>query len=177
MHIFLKNQIMKKLFTIATRALLFSTLAFASCSKSSNSSTPTPTPTPTPTAFTYKVDGGAVVTVDSANATLYNTGGHREMDVYAFKGGQQVLEFHFQPSTGTKIVDTTFNSTALLTWMESPIMSFDSQSGTLTVTTCDTTTPSIVGNFNFVGKQYPYTSNVTHNITEGHMIVTKVSHQ
>jgi hypothetical protein len=167
---------MKKLSSSAMRTLFFIALSFASCSKSKTSSTPTPTPTTS--SFTYKVDGSTAVTADSANATLYTTGGHREMDVYVFKGGQQVLEFHFQPTTGAKNADTTLNSPALLTWMETAVKSFDSQSGTLTVTTCDTTTPNIVGDFNFVGKQYPYaTTTVTHTITEGHMVVTKVSHQ
>lgn len=169
---------MKKLSSIATCALLFIALDFTSCSKSSTSSTPTPTPTPTPTGFTYKVDGGATITVDSANATLYTSGTHREMDVYAFKGGQQVMEFHFEPTTGAKNADTMINSLALLTYMETPVKSFDSQSGMLTVTTCDTTAPKIIGDFNFVGKQYPYTTTTaTHTITEGHMVITKVSHQ
>jgi hypothetical protein len=169
---------MKKRSAIATQAILFIALAFTSCKKGSTGSTPTPTPTPTTASFTFKVDGGAAITADSANATLYTTGGHREMDVYVFKGGQQVLEFHFQPTTGAKNADTTATSAALLTWMESPVKSFDAQSGTLTVTTCDTTAPSIVGDFNFVGKQYPYaTTTVTHAITEGHMVVTKVTHQ
>ncbi|MBA3829352.1 MAG: hypothetical protein H0X33_10485 [Taibaiella sp.] len=166
---------MKKLSTIATRALLFIALGITSCSKSST--TPTPTPTPTPTGFTYKVDGGATITVDSANATLYTTGSHREMDVYAFKGGQQVLEFHFTPKTGTQSADPTLGVAALLTYIDSAPNSFDSQSGMINITTCDTTGNSIVGDFNFVGKQYPYTGTTTHTITEGHMVVTKLTHQ
>jgi len=162
-------------FTLAVLAL-----CVASCKKSSTSTTtPTPTPGPTAVAFTYKVDGGAAITADSAVATLYNlSSGTRYMDVYVYKGGNEVLEFHFAPTTGSKNADTTLGSAALLTYMASPVMSFDSQSGNLNVTTCDTTGNKIEGDFNFVGKQYPYsTTTVTHAISEGHMIVTKVTHQ
>ena len=127
------------------------------------------------TAFTFKLDGGAAITVDSANAKLYNYSGARIMDVYAYKGGVEILEFHFAPTTGTKAAGTTLGTGSFLTYMSSPVMSFDSQSGSMNVTTCDTVGNKIEGDFNFVAKQYPYTGAAVKTITEGHMVVTKVT--
>ncbi len=147
-----------------------------SCTKSSKSS-PTPTPTPVSAAFTFKVDGGAAITVDSATAMLYNLpGGARYMDVYAYKGGSEVLEFHLTPQTGSTTAGTTLGTT-LMTYMETVTSSYDSQSGTLNVTTCDTPGNKIEGDFNFVGKVYPYTGSTIHTITEGHMVVSKITKQ
>ncbi len=149
----------------------FMALAAASCKKSSTTTTTTP---PVTTAFTFKVDGAAAITVDSATAVLYNlTTGARYMDVYAYKGGAEVLEFHFVPQTGSQSVTNVLGGTSL-TYLESAVSSYDAQSGTLNITTCDTTGNKIVGDFNFVGKVYPYTGTTTHTITEGHMIVSKI---
>ena len=147
------------------------TITALSCKKTST----TTTPPPASTAFTYKVDSGSVVTVDSATAMLYNLpGGVRYMDVYAYKAGTEVLEFHFVPKTGSNAVGGGLGGTSM-TYMETPVSSFDAQSGTLNITTCDTVGNKIVGDFNFVGKVYPYTGSTSHTITEGHMVVTKIT--
>lgn len=130
-------------------------------------------------AFTFKVDGGAAITADSANALLYNLpgAGGREMDVYVYKAGAQILEFHFSPVTGNKAASTTLGGAgyAFLTYDSSPVNSWDGQSGALNLTTCDTTGNNIIGDFNFVGKEYPYTGSAVKTITEGHMVVTKLT--
>lgn len=167
----------------ATSTLLFLltaiSVATSSCKKNSDA---TPAIDAMATGFTYKADGGATVTVDSANAVLYTpafAGAMRTMDVYAFKGGKQVLEFHFAPATGAKAVGGTFGTGGtFLTYITAmPIQSYDSQSGSLNLTTCDTVGNKIIGDFNFVAKEYPYTGTTTHSITEGHMSVTKLSKQ
>ncbi len=145
---------------------IVSVIIFSSCNKASTTVDPAPVASG---AFTYKVDGGATITVDSANAVIYSrTGFGRTIDVYAFKSGGQVLEFHFAPIAGTKDAATT-----LLTYINgNPPNSYDSQSGALNLITCDTVTNKLIGDFNFIGKQYNGT--VTKTITEGHMIVTKL---
>lgn len=163
---------MKKTTMIRLVAVACIITATLSCNKSSNSSS-----TPTTSAFTFKLDGGAAITVDSATALLYNSpSGARTMDVYAYKGGLEILEFHFTPQTGSQTAGTTLG-TAFLTYMESPTSSYDSQSGLMNVTTCDTVGNQIVGDFNFVGKVYPYSGSTTHTITEGHMVVSKLTKQ
>ncbi|MEO6631028.1 MAG: hypothetical protein ABIN13_04875 [Mucilaginibacter sp.] len=151
---------------------LFISLTIAACKKDSK----TPTPAKTTGKFTFKLDGGAAITVDSANATLYSVAAvGRMMDVYAYKSGVEILEFHFAPKTGTKTAGTTLGTGAFLTYMESPVLSFDSQSGSLNVTTCDTVGNKVEGDFSFVAKQYPYTGGTSKSITEGHMVLTKIS--
>ena len=153
-------------------ALFSATLLVSSCKKST---TTTPDPIVTPATFTFKVDGTAV-TADSANAVLYNLGVapyNREIDVYAFKGGQQVLEMHFHPVTATYNASANFND-AWLTYDES-LDTYDSESGSLMLTTCDTVNKKIAGKFNFVGKLY--TGSATRTITEGNLLVTKLIRQ
>ncbi len=151
-------------------AILMVLMAIISCKKDTTTAT-----TGTSTKFTFKLDGGAATTVDSATATLYSTKAGRQMDVYAFKGGAEILEFHFDPKAGSKTVGTGLGSSAFLTYMESPVKSYDSQSGTFTLTTCDTIGKKIEGDFSFVAKQYPYTATTVKTITEGHLLVTKIS--
>ena len=128
-------------------------------------------------SFTFNLDGGAAITVDSAKAVMYNYSGGRLIDVFAYKGGIEILEFHFAPTTGVKPAGTVLGTGSFLTYMASPVQSFDSQSGSLTVTTCDTVGNKIVGDFNFVAKQAPYTGSTVKTITEGHMVVTKLTKQ
>ena len=142
-----------------------------SCKKDSKT---TPKTAPS-TKFSFKLDGSAAITIDSATATLYSTASGRQMDIYAYKGGAEILEFHFDPKTGTKTVGTVLGTGALLTYMESAVKSYDSQSGTLNITTCDTVGKKIEGDFNFIAKEYPYTSSTTKTITEGHLVVTKIT--
>ena len=157
---------MKHVKVIFSILAIVSVVIFSSCNKASTTVDPVPAASG---AFTFKVDGGATITVDSANAALYDRIGFgRFIDVYAFKGGAQVLEFHFAPTTGVKDAATT-----LLTYINgNPPNSYDSQSGALNLITCDTVTNKLIGDFNFVGKQY--NGSVTKAITEGHMIVTKI---
>jgi hypothetical protein len=153
----------KPLFTVLA---IVSIVIFSSCKKTSTTVDPVPAASG---AFTFKVDGGATITVDSANAAIYNRIGFgRFIDVYAFKGGTQVLEFHFAPTTGVKDAATT-----LLSYLtKTPLNSYDSQSGSLNLITCDTVTNKLIGDFNFVGKSF--NSNEIKTITEGHMVVTKI---
>lgn len=165
---------MKKITTISLGKiflLLAAIAVIASCKK--NTTKPTKTTT-TSGKFTFTLDA-AVTTVDSATALLYTAGGTRQMDVYAYKSGAEILEFHFEPKTGNKTAGTVLGSGAFLTYMESSIKSYDSQSGSLNLTTCDTTGNKVEGDFSFVAKQYPYTGNDTKTITAGHMIVTKIT--
>ena len=163
---------MKSTTIIKTFMCAFIAVAAVSCKKSTTTTT---APPPAAAGFTYKADGGTTITVDSANAVLYNLNGSREMDVYAFKGGLQVLEFHFKPLSGTQSAAPGLGNAALLTYITGGI-SFDSQSGSLVITACDTTGNNIVGDFNFVGKEYPFTATTTH-IVDGHMVVTKITKQ
>ena len=161
---------MKHAKTIFSILAIVSVVIFSSCNKASTTVAPAPTPAPAASgAFTYKVDGGATITVDSANAVLYNRIGFgRTIDVYAYKGGSQTLEFHFAPTTGVKDAATT-----LLTYINgNPPNSYDSQSGSLNLITCDTVANKLIGDFNFVGKLF--NGSATKTITEGHMVVTKL---
>lgn len=127
--------------------------------------------TPAATSFTYKADGTAV-TVDSAHAVLYTLGiapFNRMIDVYAYKGGIEVLEFHFKPTVGNYTADGSFTNAWLTykTGINFPTDYYNSTSGTLNLTLCDTTAKKIEGTFNFTG------NNGTTNklISEGNMKV------
>jgi hypothetical protein len=152
--------------------IIFSaSLLISSCKKSES----TPEPEPAPASFTFKVDGTAV-TADSANAVLYSLGVapyNREIDVYAFKAGQQVLEMHFHPAAATYPASASFDG-AWLTY-DQGAETYDSQSGTLSLTTCDTVNNKITGTFNFIGKVYGGTA--TKTITEGNLLVTRLRRQ
>ncbi|MBI5472670.1 MAG: hypothetical protein HY961_10040 [Ignavibacteriae bacterium] len=154
-------------------SLLFGvTLVFTACKKDEGSPTNS---TNNSSSFTFKVDGAAV-TVDSAMAVLYTLGippNNREIDVFAFKGGSQVLEMHFLPRTGAQTAAQNFNG-AWLTY-ESGAMQYHSQSGTLTLATCDTTGGRFEGTFNFVGQQFG--GSATKSITEGTLLVTRFTRQ
>ncbi|ASU34159.1 hypothetical protein [Mucilaginibacter xinganensis] len=143
---------------------------FNACKKNSGAEAK---PANTTGQFVFKLDGARIV-IDSANAILYSTPMGRQMDVFAYKSGTQILEFHFDPKTGVKAAGTVLGAGAFLTYMESATQSYDSQSGVLTLTTCDTLGKKIEGDFNFVAKQYPYTGTAK-TITEGHMLLTKIS--
>ena len=116
------------------------------------------------------------MTVDSANAVLYTLGvppNNREIDVFAFKGGLQVLEFHFLPRTGTQNAAQNFTE-AWLTY-QTAMDAYHSQSGSLVLTTCDTIASRIEGTFTFAGLQSGGTGTVS--ITEGNLLVTRLSIQ
>ncbi len=159
---------MKATIILKTFLAIFIITSITSCKKTTTEPTPDPAASG---AFTYKVDGGATLTVDSANAILYNRVGFgRTIDVYAFRGGYQVFEFHFAPTVGLKDAATN-----LLTYNTSPVLSYDSQSGSMNVITCDTINNKLIGDFNFIGKLF--NGSGTKNITEGHMVVTKLTRQ
>lgn len=156
-----------------TKQVSIATLLLAcvssSCSKKDSSTT---TPTPTSTGITFKVDGTSV-SCDSANAVLYTSSltSKRMIDVFAFKGGITVLEFHFQPKTGNVPADKTFDN-SWLTWANATD-NFHSKSGTLKLSKCDTISNSIEATFDFVGENFSATA--THNITEGTMTLNKIT--
>ncbi len=150
-------------------------LVFGACKKDDGNPTNSNNSNTTSGSFTFKVDGTAI-TVDSANAVLYTLGippNNREIDVYAFKGGSQVLEMHFLPRTGSQTAAQNFSG-AWLTY-EASNVDYHSQSGTLNLTTCDTTGGRFEGTFNFVGQ--PFGGSATKTITEGNLIVTRMTRQ
>jgi hypothetical protein len=130
--------------------ILFISILAVACKKSDDDSS-----TPSNAAVTY--NDGADVTVDSINAVLYTLGVppfNREIDVYAYKGGDQVLEFHFLPKTGAQNVSQSF-SDAWLTYLINdgatyPDDYFNCTSGNFNLTDCDTVGNIIKGTFDFV---------------------------
>ncbi len=147
-------------------------MVLTSC-KEDETTAPNNSPTP-PSGLTFKVDG-TLVTADSANAVLYTLGvppNNREIDVFVFQGGSQVLEMHFLPKTGPQTAAQNFNE-AWLTY-ETTSSHYHSQSGELNLSTCDTTGNQLEGTFNFVGLESG--GSTTKNITEGNLIVTQITH-
>ena len=96
------------------------------------------------------------------------------------KDGKQVLEMHMPATTGNYPAQH-----AALTLTESwltyqannglsyPDDYFESNSGTMNLTTCDLVGDELRGTFNFVGNNG--TSNKT--ITEGNLVVSEITHQ
>ncbi|MFZ4400712.1 MAG: hypothetical protein ACOYO1_11800 [Bacteroidales bacterium] len=150
-----------------TITLLTVSLFIFSCKKTETSSNSPTTNNPS-AAITY--NDGALVAVDSANAVIYSTnptgsGMQREIDVYAFKGGMQVLEFHFLPKTGSQAVSQDFNS-AWLTYMTNngasfPVDYYNCVSGNFALTTCDTIANKIIGTFDFIGNNGTVNKQIT----------------
>ena len=151
-------------------------LASISCKKTdsepSNNSTPTSNST---AAISY--NDGTSVSVDSAQAVLYTAGGgviQREIDIYAFKGGKQVLEFHFQPKTGSQPVAQNFAS-AWLTYLTNNMANYpedyyNCKSGNFNLTTCDTVANKIIGTFDFIGNN----GTIDKSITAGKINISKI---
>lgn len=135
--------------------------------KKSTTNNPSTTTTTT-NNFSYKLDGTAM-TIDSAKATLYTLGlapYNRMIDVFAFKGGLEVLEFHFKPVTGSSIADGTFANSWLTykSGINFPNDYFNSTSGSLNITLCDTINKKIEGTFNFVGNNGTTNKNITDGV-------------
>ncbi len=171
-----------------TLAIGLLAIVAAACTKSKTTTTSPTSPTTTTTTTTttssdtmsFIVDGGSAIKIDSAKAVLYNLSVapfSRMIDVYAFKAGHQVLEFHFTPKTGDQTAGTSLGTGSFLTYMENDTTSYDSQSGTLSLTECDTVNNKIKGTFYFKGKTYPYTSATVRSISEGKLSVTKLTKQ
>jgi hypothetical protein len=153
-------------------------LFLTSCSKSSSSNDTTPTPVNT-AQTSFKLDG-VLITPDQTIATLYNNtvAGGQYIDVYAFKAGIQVLELHM-PATVANYPAQHAALTMTESWMtyqanggSAPADYFDSNSGSMNLTTCDLTNNKLVGTFNFIGSNG--TTNKT--ITEGNLVVNTITH-
>ena len=163
--------------SIKTIALVLTTVVLttmASCSSDSSSSSNTPA------GITFKAEGTAVTATDM-QATLYTNpvAGGSYIDVYAYEGTKQILEFHFPPKTGSFTANQTMDMThSWLTYMTNnglsyPADYFNSTSGTIEVTTCDTINNKIVATFSFIGNN----GTVNKSITEGSINITGITHQ
>ncbi|WP_333600664.1 hypothetical protein [Flavobacterium sp.] len=165
---------MKTIKSFGFALTLLSVTLFVACSSDSSSGGTTP-----PAGLTFKADGTAV-TASTMEATLYtnSVAGGRYIDVFAFQGTNQILEFHFPPKTGSFTANQTMDMThSWLTYMTNnglnyPADYFNSTSGTITVTTCDTINNKIVATFNFVGDN----TSVTKNITDGTLNISAIVH-
>jgi hypothetical protein len=167
------NRIMFKTIAIFTVAL-----AMISCKKEETSTTTTPiTNSTSPISY----NDGADVSVDSANAVLYSTnpgtGPQREIDIYGYKNGKLVLEFHFLPKTGTQPVAQSLAS-AWLTYLTNngavyPSDYYHCKSGNFNLTTCDTIANKIVGTFDFIGNN----ETSDKSISSGKINITKIKRQ
>ncbi len=150
-------------------------IAMTSCSSDSSNGGSTPT-----AGITCKVDGASVTATD-IEASLYtnSVAGGRYIDVYAYQGSNQILEFHFPPKTGSYPANQTMDmSNSWLTYMTNnglsyPADYFNSTSGTINVTTCDTVNNKIIATFNFIGDN----GTLTKNITEGGINISEITHQ
>jgi hypothetical protein len=158
-------------------------LLFVSCEKeketndtSTTSSTTSSTGTTNNSSFSFKVDGNTN-SIDSSSATLYTSSltGKRNIDVFAYKAGLMVLEFHFSPKTGSQTVNKDLNN-AWLTYKASSdyTLNYHSVSGNFNLTTCDTINNKIEGTFDFVGENSNSDSKA---ISEGKLLVTKITKQ
>lgn len=152
--------------TILEIAFLMLVLIAASCKKDDSSNNNSNTE-----SLSFKVDG-TVTVCDSAVATLYTNSvtNARMIDVLAFKGGADIIEFHMQPKAGTYAADGTFTN-AWITYFPNLTDFYHSTSGSLVLTKCDTVGNVIQGTFNFTGKSI---SGATKSITEGVMNIYKL---
>lgn len=155
-----------------------------SCKKKNNQSTNTDsTPTTTgssssPCTGPVCYNDGVSISADSAQAVLYTaTGGtltpHRHIDVYVFKGGNQVLELHFLPKTGAQTVLQDFSG-AWLTYITNGGFSstdyYNCSSGNFNLTTCDTVANKLNGSFDFTGNN----GSSNKSIVSGVINITKI---
>lgn len=157
--------------------LVLITVLFIGVSCSKDDSTPTPTPTPTPVdtsgKTSFKVNGTLIV-ADETQATYYTHGitGTKFIDIFANKGGKQVLELHFPASVGTFPAKMEFtNTSSWLTYQDTK--DYHSTAGEMKVTTFDLTGNKIEGTFYFEGKDGADVK----TITEGKLFVNKITVQ
>lgn len=159
-------------------ALLLLAMGFNSCSSDDNDQPVTPVPVPTGVT-TFKLDG-ALITADSTNATLYtnSVAGGRFIDIFAFKGGDQILELHFPAKTGNFPAGRSFSmASSWLTYMANdgasyPDDYYHSDSGAMALSVCDTIGDKLTGTFNFVGNN----ESSNRNVSEGQLVVNKIRH-
>jgi hypothetical protein len=152
-----------------------------SCKKDKDSTPQSTTPatssvTPCGGVFCY-TDGSTAVVADSANAVLYtNSVSHsRVIDVYVFKGGSQVMEMHFNPKTGSQVVDTSATFSKAWLTFQTPTDYCDGTSGDFNLTVCDTVGGKLTGTFNFSGKMN--TSQAVKTITNGNINISSIKKQ
>jgi len=166
---------MKAIKKIAAALFVMATIVLvSSCSSDSSSSSSSSA------GVTFKVDGTAT-TAGTVQATLYTNvvAGGRYIDIYGFQGEDQILEFHFPAKTGNFAAQQSFDmTTSWLTYLTNdganfPGDYFNSTSGTINVTTCDTINNKIVATFNFVGSN----TTVNKTITEGSLNISGITHQ
>lgn len=161
------------------KAILVMTLLLGLVSCTDNDDT-IAVPTPIVTKTQWKVDGNLIV-ADSSKAVLYTSSvaGGRMMDVFVYKGGEEILEMHMPPKTGSFAAGQNLNTTSSwLTYktnggLNYPNDYFNSTSGNMAITTCDTISNKILADFHFVGNN----SSTNKNITEGKMYVQKIVRQ
>lgn len=128
---------------------------------------------------TFKVDGASATTTDM-EAVLYTNvvAGGRYIDVYAYQGENQLLEFHFPATAGSYEAQQSFDmTTSWLTYLTNDGLNypgdyFHSTSGTINVTTCDTINNKIVATFNFIGNN----GTVDKTITNGTLSLNAITH-
>ncbi len=174
----------KHILLLATGLFLLTIACKKKNTSTSDSSSGTSTTGGAPTStgpVSYK-EGSTDITADSANAVLYTTsdiGGPRtrKIDIYAFKAGKQVLEFHFSPKTGAQNVAQNFSS-AWLTFMTNNGMNYPGDyygctTGHFSLSVCDTVNNKITGTFDFTGNN----GSSDKNITNGSIQLTKLKKQ
>lgn len=164
---------MKTLIHLAKCTLLSAALFLTSCSKDSSSSSSNNNPTPSGANY-FKLNG-TLITLDDVHVTVYdNATGGRYIDVYGFKGANQVLELHMPAAVGSYPAqhDGFTSANSWLTYQTGgtdPILDFfHSDSGAMNVATFNESGQRLVGTFEFVGNN----STSTKNITEGHLDIT-----
>lgn len=121
---------------------------------------------------------GAAISADSAIAVLYSTnpgtGVQREIDVYAFKSGMQVMEFHFLPKSGSQVIGNTF-ANAMLTYMTNNGVNYPSDyyaavSGSFNLSSCDTVGNVLTGSFDFIGNNGSANKTISSGLINIHKI-------
>ena len=92
---------MKRQILTTTVTIIFMCIFFQSCKKDETSSTVTPPViTPTATTFTWKENGGSLITADSAFWTTWSSG----TGIRAYKGGMQnFFEINWTSANNTSI--------------------------------------------------------------------------
>lgn len=145
----------------------------ASCSSDDNSSSNTQA------GVTFKVDGTSV-SASNLEAVLYTNivAGGRYIDVIGYQGDNQIIEFHFPAATGSYPAQQSFDmTTSWLTYLTNggldyPGDFYNSTSGTINVTTCDTINNKLVATFNFTGNN----ETVNKSITNGTLSLNAITH-
>ncbi len=162
--------------TFFKTAMVLMALTIASCSSDSSDSTST-----NADKTTFKLNG-VLITTDETTTTDYTSviSGERQIDVYAYKNGEQILELHMPAANGSYPAEQTVGSTTTswLTYEANDGMTFPddyyhSTSGMMNLTTTDLSGNKLRGTFNFVGNN----TITTKNITDGVLVVNTMTHQ